>query len=747
MPKKTTLSILSAISVLFLTSHGLSIDSVDKRVDSLLSKMTLEEKIGQLSQYSGNNVTGTIVAHDDDFNLIKESKVGSFLNVTGYESTLALQKAAVEQSRLGIPLLFGLDVIHGYTTIFPVPLAQACTWDLDMIEKSQKIAADEASSAGVNWVFSPMVNISRDPRWGRTVEGFGEDTLLTRLMGVAFIKGFQGNDLAAKDTVLACIKHYVAYGRVEAGREYWTVHVSNRELWDVYMPAYKDAVDAGIASIMPSFTGVDAMPMTANEELIKNVLKKKWGFNGIVVSDWNAVDELINHGVAGNKSEACTLAVNAGVTMDMVSGVYNSKLAELVKSGKISESQIDELTKEVLRKKFELGLFDNPYLYNDLSREKSTVYSKENRDYSRKVAQKSIVLLKNETNILPLNKEIKKIAVIGPLAADKGNPLGPWSARSIHNSAVSVLEGIKNAVSSNTEVYFANGCSITGEDKTGFEDAINTAKKADIVIAVMGEEANMSGEAASRAYIDIPGVQQELLEELYDTGTPIILVLMNGRPLTINWPKEHIPAILETWFLGSEAGNAIADVIFGDYNPSGKLTMTFPYAVGQIPIYYNTKQSGRPQTDPTSNEKYVSRYIDIPNAPLYPFGYGLSYTNFEYSPIQMNKVSYAAGEEIEGSVEITNTGYYEGIETVQVYTHQIVSSVTVPVKVLRAFKQVTLKPGETQKIDLKFSSNDLKIYNKEMNLVLEPGKFEILIGGDSTTENKTLFEIVQGSPN
>ncbi len=747
MSKHRTFSILSIISALFLTSYALGVDNIDSKVNDLISKMTLEEKIGQLSQYSGNNVTGTIIAHDDDFNLIKESKVGSFLNVTGYESTLALQKAAVEQSRLGIPLLFGLDVIHGYTTIFPVPIAQACTWNLEIIEQSQRIAADEASSAGVNWVFSPMVNISRDPRWGRTVEGFGEDTLLTRLMGVAFIKGFQGNNLAEKDTVLACIKHYVAYGRVEAGREYWTVHVSNRELWDVYMPAYKDAVDAGVGSIMPAFTGVDAVPMTANKELITNVLKKKWGFNGIVVSDWNAIDELINHGVAGDKAEAGELAVNAGVTMDMVSGVYNSKLAELVKSGKISESQIDELTKEVLRKKFELGLFDNPYLYNDLLREKETVYSKENREFSRKVAQKSIVLLKNENNILPLNKNIKKIAVIGPLADDKENPLGPWNAKSIPNSAVSVLEGIKHAVSPNTEVYFANGCTITGEDKTGFEDAINTAKKADIVIAVMGEEANMSGEAASRAYIDIPGVQQELLEELYNTGTPIILVLMNGRPLTINWPKEHIPAILETWFLGSEAGNAIADVVFGDYNPSGKLTMTFPYAVGQIPIYYNTKQSGRPQTDPTSNEKYVSRYIDIPNAPLYPFGYGLSYADFEYSPIQIDKVSYTEGEDIEASVEITNTGDYEGVETIQLYTHQTVSSVTVPVKLLRAFKQVTIKPGETQKVNFKFSSNDLKIYNKEMNLVLEPGKFEIFIGGDSTTENKTLFEITQHTSN
>ncbi len=747
MSKHRTFSILSIISALFLTSYALGGDNIDSKVNDLILKMTLEEKIGQLSQYSGNNVTGTIIAHDDDFNLIKESKVGSFLNVTGYESTLALQKAAVEQSRLGIPLLFGLDVIHGYTTIFPVPIAQACTWDLDIIEQAQRIAADEASSAGVNWVFSPMVNISRDPRWGRTVEGFGEDTLLTRLMGVAFIKGFQGNNLAEKDTVLACIKHYVAYGRVEAGREYWTVHVSNRELWDVYMPAYKDAVDAGVGSIMPAFTGVDAVPMTANEELITNILKKKWGFNGIVVSDWNAIDELINHGVAADKAEAGELAVNAGVTMDMVSGIYNSKLAELVKSGNITESQIDELTKEVLRKKFELGLFDNPYLYNDLSREKETVYSKENREFSRKVAQKSIVLLKNENNILPLNKNIKKIAVIGPLAADKENPLGPWSAKSIPNSAVSVLEGIKHAVSPNTEVYFANGCTITGQDKTGFEDAINTAKKADIVIAVMGEEANMSGEAASRAYIDIPGVQQELLEELYNTGTPIILVLMNGRPLTINWPKEHIPAILETWFLGSEAGNAIADVVFGDYNPSGKLTMTFPYAVGQIPIYYNTKESGRPQTDPTSNEKYVSRYIDIPNAPLYPFGYGLSYADFEYSPVRMDKVSYSEGEDIEASVEITNTGDYEGVETIQVYTHQTVSSVTVPIKLLRAFKQVTIKPGETKKVNFKFSSNDLKIYNKEMNLVLEPGKFEIFIGADSTTENKTLFEITQHTSN
>ncbi|HJO94318.1 MAG TPA: glycoside hydrolase family 3 N-terminal domain-containing protein [Victivallales bacterium] len=724
-------------------NKGAVMNKYDSKIKALMKKMTLNEKVGQLAQYSGKNVTGTSVAHKADLELIREGKVGSFLNITGYANTMKLQETAVKESRLGIPLLFGLDVIHGYKTIFPVPLAQSCTWDINMLTKAQKIAADEASASGVNWVFSPMVNVSRDPRWGRVVEGFGEDTYLTTLMAVAFIKGFHGESLSEKNTVLSCIKHYVAYALVQAGREYWTVDVSNRTLWETYMPSYKAAVDAGVGSIMPSFTGVDSIPMTANKYLINDILKDKWGFNGIVVSDWNAIDELINHGVAGNKYQAGKLAIDAGVTMDMVSGIYNEEIPKLLKDKKISVEQLDKLVYEVLSKKFELGLFDNPYLYNDKTREKATVYSEINRQYSRKVAQKSIVLLKNTNNILPLKKNISNIAVIGPLAADKGNPLGPWSAKGMHNSAVSVLEGIKNAVSSNTNVYYAKGCNIKGDDKTMIEDAVNTAKRADIVIAVVGEEAVMSGEAASRAFIDLPGVQKELLQKLYDTGIPVIAVLMNGRPLTINWTKEYIPAILETWFLGSEAGNAIADVIFGDYNPSGKLTMTFPYAVGQIPIYYNTKRSGRPETLKTKHDKYVSKYIDIPNAPLYHFGYGLSYTTFEYSEISLSKNKIKSNESINATVEITNTGKFAGTETVQLYTHDEVASVTVPVKEMKGFKQIYLKPGETQKVTFTIMPDDLKIYNYKMEKVLEPGYFDVFIGGSSATKNRNNFEIIK----
>jgi beta-glucosidase len=745
MFKRLTLTLLSLLLpfILFAKNDGISMSKYDVQIKTLLKKMTLEEKIGQLSQYSGSNVTGTSVAHKADLELIKDGKVGSFLNITGYENTKKLQKTAVKESRLGIPLLFGLDVIHGYKTIFPVPLAQSCTWDIDMLIKAQKIAADEASASGINWVFSPMVNVSRDPRWGRVVEGFGEDTYLTTLMAVAYVKGFQGESLAEKNTVLSCIKHYVAYALVQAGREYWTVDVSNRTLWETYMPAYKAAVDAGVGSIMPSFTGVDSIPMTANKYLINDILKDKWGFNGIVVSDWNAVDELINHGVAGNQYQAGKLAIDAGVSMDMVSGIYNKELPRLVKDKKISIKQIDKLVYEILLKKFELGLFESPYLYNDKEREKESVYTQINREYSRKVAQKSIVLLKNNNNILPLKKDIKNIAVIGPLAADKGNPLGPWSAKGMHNSAVSVLEGIKNAVASNTNILYAKGCNIKGNDKTMFEDAVNTAKRSDIVIAVVGEEAVMSGEAASRAFIDLPGVQKELLQKLYNTGVPIIVVLMNGRPLTINWTKQYIPAILETWFLGSEAGNAIADVIFGDYNPSGKLTMTFPYAVGQIPIYYNSKRSGRPEIPPTVHDKYVSKYIDIPNAPLYHFGYGLSYTTFKYSEVFLSKNKIKPDELVKATVEVTNTGKIAGLETVQLYIHDEVASVTVPEKELRGFKQIFLKPGETQKVTFTIRPEDLKIYNYKMEKILEPGYFDVFIGDSSATMNRNNFEVVK----
>ncbi len=717
-------------------------DKIESKVKQLLSKMTLEEKIGQLVQYSGMELTGPQGEKIDAASLVRQGKVGSFLNITGVKNTKEIQKIAIEESRLKIPLLFGLDVIHGYKTIFPVPLATASSWDLEMLEKIEQIAADEATASGVTWAFSPMVNVARDPRWGRVVEGYGEDTFLTTKMGLAVVKGLQGKSLSDKKTILACIKHYVAYGLVQAGREYWTVSVSDRELWTIYMPAYKAAVDAGVGSIMPAFTSIDSVPMTANKKLVYDILRNKWNFKGIAVSDWNAVLELIPHGVAKDSYQCAELAMDASVDVDMVSGSYANEIPKLIKDKKITMQQIDDAVSRVLRKKFELGLFSNPYLYNDLEREEETVLSKSNLNEARKAAQKSIVLLKNRNNLLPLSKDIKRIAVIGPLADDKTNPLGPWIAKGVKKSAVSVLQGINKIVSRDTEVLYARGSNIDDNNKSMFKAAVNTASRSDIIIAVVGESADMSGEAASRADINLPGVQKDLLKALYNTGIPVIAVLMNGRPLTINWSKTYIPAILETWFLGSEAGNAIADVIFGDYNPSGKLPITFPYCVGQIPIYYNYKQSGRPETLENAKLKYESKYIDIPNTPLFPFGHGLSYTSFKYSEIKLSKNKIKSDESLTVTIELTNTGKVKGVETVQLYIHDRVATVTHPVKELKGFKQVSLEPGKTKKVSFNLNPSDLELYNQKMEKVIEPGMFDVYIGTNSVDVKKTSFEVV-----
>ena len=709
------------------------------KVNELLNRMTLQEKIGQLVQYSGTDaVTGPEGNPIDLNNEIREGKVGSLLNLVGAKETEKIQREAVEKSRLAIPLIFGFDVIHGYKTIFPVPLAMASSWNMDAVREAAEVAAAEASAVGLHWTFAPMVDIARDPRWGRVVEGAGEDPYLGSCIAKAQIEGFQGVDLSADNTVLACAKHYIGYAASMGGRDYNNTEIPYRMLWEIYLPPFEASIDAGVGTVMSSFNDVNGIPMTGNKKLINGVLKKDLGFKGFVVSDWNSIEEMIPHGYAEDDYQAGGLAMNAGLDMDMVSGIYSIELPQLLKDGKVTEKQIDDAVKRVLTEKCKLGLFDDPYKYCSEEREKNVILSKKNRDSARDIARKSIVLLENKNNILPLKKDSKTIAVIGPLADNKDEMIGSWFAKGEGKDSITVLQGIKNAVSGNSKILYTKGCDIEGTDKSGFEGAVEIADNADIVIAVVGEAALMSGEAHSRANIDIPGVQPELLKKLVKTGKPVVVVLMNGRPLLLNWEKENIPAILETWFLGTEAGNAIADVLFGDYNPSGKLTISFPYAVGQIPVFYNHRSVGRPNVG-----DFGSSYLDIPNEPLYPFGYGLSYTTFKYSDIKLSTEKIKKDQSLTASVDITNTGKYVGKETVQVYIQDLFASITQPVKRLIDYKQIELKPEETQTVSFNITPDKLEIYNEEMKKVVEPGKFKIYIGTNSQEVKEAGFTVVE----
>ncbi len=695
-------------------------ESIDKRVEDLLSRMTLEEKVGQMCQYSGFS--------DNYEELLKNGRIGSFLNIFGAEQVNKVQRIAVEQTRLGIPVIFGIDVIHGYSTTFPIPLAIASSWDPDIARMAASIAAEEAASDGIHWTFAPMVDIARDPRWGRIAEGSGEDTYLGSMMAKVKVEGFQGKSLGAPNTIVACPKHYVAYGGALGGRDYNTVDISERTLREVYLPPFKAAiVDAGAGTIMSAFNELSGIPTSANYFTLHDILREEWGFEGFVVSDWNSIGELINHGIAGTPEEAAYKAINAGVDMDMMGNIYQVSLDQLVKDGEVSEKAIDDAVRNILRIKFRLGLFENPYIDPELA--SRIIMSKKNVDMALKVAQKCIVLLKNDNNILPLDKNVKRIAVIGPLADSKDAPLGPWSCIGDSSNVVTVLEGVKSRAPDDCEVLYAKGCQITGASYDGFEEAIKIAKKAEKVILVVGESRDMSGEAASRAYLDLPGIQQDLVEEIYNAGVPVILVLMNGRPLAISWSAENIPSILETWFSGVQAGNAIADIIFGNYNPSAKLPVTFPYTVGQVPIYYNHKNTGRP---PSLFSKWNSKYIDAPFTPLYPFGYGLSYTQFEYSNLKVDKKKVKVGGEVTISVDIKNTGSYEGTEVVQLYVNDVVSSVTTPIKELKGFKSVKLKPGEEKTVKFTLNVKQLGIYDVNMQYIVEPGVFEVMVGKSSS---------------
>ncbi len=702
---------------------------MDEFIDSLMEKMTLEEKLGQLAQYAGGGSMGFNSEIDDEKkDFIRKGKVGSFLNVVGADFLGDLQKIAVEESRLGIPLLFGLDVVHGFKTIFPVPLASACSFEPEAVERTARIAAVEAAASGIHWTFAPMVDVALDPRWGRIVEGAGEDPYLGAVMAKAQIEGYQGDDLSFENTLLACPKHFVAYGAAQGGRDYNSAEVSPRTLKEIYLPPFHAAVRAGAGSIMCGFNDINGEPMSANKELLTDLLREKWVFDGFVLSDWNSIGELINHGVAKDRSDAGKKALAAGVDMDMTSGIFGNDILEAVRKDEISEDLVNKAVRRILETKYKLGLFDDPFKYCKVEIEKEEILKEEYVKFSKEMACKSIVLLKNENRILPLKKDFEKIAVIGPLADDKLSPLGSWKATGEEKDVVTVLDGIKDAVSKGTQVIYSKGCEVNGDDERGFNEAISMVKEADVVILVLGESADMSGEARSRSEIGLPGVQEKLAKSIVETGADVVVVLMNGRPLTIPWIAENVPAIIEPWFLGIQSGNAVADVLFGDYNPGGKLAVTVPRSVGQIPCFYHHRNTGRPSSE---ENLYSSRYIDVPITPLYPFGHGLSYTEFKYSKLKIRNKKVKADDSLELSFSLKNTGKVFGSEVIQLYVRDVVASVSPPVKKLVGFKRVYLKNGEQAKINIKMPVNLLAFYNKEMNKIVEPGEIKIMIGNSS----------------
>ncbi len=731
--------------------------TIEQRIDLLMKEMTLDEKVGQMNQYNGFwEVTGPAPKGGDaetKYEHLRKGWVGSMLSVRGVKNVKAVQKIAVEETRLGIPLIIGFDVIHGYKTLSPIPLAEAASWDLEAIKKSAQVAAFEASASGINWTFGPMVDVARDARWGRVMEGSGEDPFLGSKIAFARVKGFQGEsraDLAKVNTIAACAKHFAAYGFAEAGREYNTVDISNSTLYNVVLPPFKAVNDAGVRTFMNSFNLLNGVPATGNSFLQRDILKGKWNFDGFVVSDWASIRELVNHGFAKNVADATEKAVIAGSDMDMEAHYYVAELVNSVKSGKVNESLVDDAVRRILRVKFELGLFDDPYQYCNEAREKSEIGSKANNDAVLDIAKKSIVLLKNEKNILPLKKVGQKIALIGALANDKNSPLGSWRIASDDNTAVSVLEGMQQykgnqlTYEKGTEVTigktaFVDELVFNTTDKSGFEAAKIVAKNADVVVMVLGEHGFQSGEGRSRTDLNLPGNQQELLEEIYKVNPNIVLVLNNGRPLSIPWATQNIPAIVEAWQLGTQTGNAVAQVLYGDYNPSGKLPMSFPRNVGQCPIYYNNFSTGRP----VDSEKNVfwSHYTDVEKTPLFPFGFGLSYTTFEYNNLKINKASFEKDEPIKISVEITNSGNYDGKEVVQLYLNDVAASLVRPVKELKGFELVALKKGETKTVIFTLTNAEIGFFDNDGNYLVESGIFKIMVGGSSDKGLESSFEL------
>ena len=760
--KKYTLWIFALLLLAGHNSYAQTKSSDQKMktfIDQLIKKMTLDEKIGQLNLLTSDmDVTGPTM-RDTYKQDILSGRCGNIFNAYSPQYTRQLQDMAM-QTRLKIPLLFGYDVIHGHKTIFPIPLGESCSWDLGAMELSAKIAAEEAAADGLHWTYSPMVDIVRDPRWGRVAESGGEDPWLGSKIAAAKVRGYQGNDLSLDNTVLACVKHFALYGAAQAGRDYNTVDMSRRAMWETYLPPYKAAVDAGVASVMTSFNEIDGVPATGNKWLLTDLLRKDWGFKGFIVTDYTSINEMLNHGVGADEAEVGALALNAGVDMDMQGSVFYNQLKKLLDEKKVNMATIDAAVRRVLEAKYKLGLFDDPYKYSNEDRAKEKIFNEEQQKAALDISKKAIVLLKNANNTLPLKKS-GTIALVGPLADNQRDLVGNWSAAGDWKQAISVRTAMEQAASAGYQVKYAKGANLIEDTallkklnafggniiadsamntQQLIEQAVQTAASADVVVAVLGESQGMSGEAASRSEIGIPANQQELLKALVKTGKPIVLVLMNGRPLTLEWEDNNVAAILETWFLGTKAGPAITEVLFGDYNPSGKLTMTFPRNVGQVPIYYEAKNTGRPLNP---NNKYTTKYLDIPNTPLYPFGYGLSYTEFTYSDITLNKKQLKPNEKLEASVTVTNSGNYDGEEVVQLYIRDLVASITRPVKELRGFEKIMLKKGESKTVKFTLGIDDLKFYNNDLKKIYEPGAFQVFIGTNSQDVKEADFELVR----
>jgi len=735
---------LAAIALLLLILPVIAVPSdgdIERRVDALLRRMTQEEKLGQLQILDGEANGNYRPEHVE---MIRKGLLGSTLNVRGAKRTNELQRIAVEQSRLKIPVLFGFDVIHGYRTIFPISLGEAASWDPATVERAASVAAAEAAASGVRWTFAPMVDIARDPRWGRISEGAGEDPYLGAAMARARVRGFQGRDYSAPDKVIACAKHWVAYGAAEGGRDYNTTDVSERTLREIYFPPFKAALEAGVGTFMSAFNDLNGVPTSANPFTLTTVLRNEWKFDGFVVSDYESVRELINHGLAANEEEAARAALSAGVDMEMISRLYGKYAPQLIREGKLTQANIDEAVRRVLRIKFRLGLFDRPY--TDEARERTIILSRANVEAAREVAARSMVLLKNEREVLPISRDIRSIAVIGPLADNQPDILGSWLGDGRKEDAVTLLAGIRAKLSPTTKINYAIGCGVTGRSIDGSADgltlaeAARAAQESDVAIVAVGESAEMSGEASSRASLDLPGRQLDLVKAVVATGKPTVVVLMNGRPLTINWVAEHSSAILETWFAGIQAGNAIADVLFGDVNPGGKLPVTFPRDVGQVPLYYNHKSTGRP---PDPNNKYTSKYLDSAVTPLFPFGFGLSYTRFRLSNLRLGAASIKPDGRVAVTVDIENTGKLEGDEVVQLYIRRNAASVTRPVRELKGFERIMLKPAQTKRVEFTLTPEHLGFYNRDMRFVVEPGGIKVFVGTNSVDGLEANFRVVQ----
>ncbi|MCX8211771.1 MAG: beta-glucosidase BglX [Lewinella sp.] len=708
----------------------------EAKIDQLLGQMTLEEKVGQMTLFTSDwDVTGPTIRKGYEAD-IETGRLGAIFNAHTADYNRRLQKIAVEETRLGIPLLFGYDVVHGYRTIFPIPLAEAGSFNPAAAEESARIAAREAAAAGLHWTFAPMVDISRDPRWGRVMEGSGEDVHLGNVMAAARVRGFQGDDLADPFTVLACAKHFAAYGAAQAGRDYHTVDVSERVLQDIYLPPFKAALDAGVATFMTSFNELDGVPASGNKHLLTEILRDDWGFMGFVVTDYTSINEMVDHGVAKDEAEAGLLSVTAGVDMDMQGAVFYNSLRKQVESGEVAMKLIDEAVRRVLRMKFALGLFDDPYRYSDVERQKANILTASHREAARRIARESMILLKNDKETLPLKKDLKRIAVIGSLANSGADMIGAWHADGRAEDAITLLTGLQEAVSKSTKIDFVNVDAVKGSDRQGFDDALRAARAADITIIALGESWEMSGEAASVTDIGLPGVQDQLVEELHQMGKPFVAVLFNGRPLAVPELDKKAAAILEAWYPGTEAGHAVADLLFGDHAPSAKVPLTFPRSVGQIPIFYAAKNGGRPNN---ANDKYTSKYLNEENTPLYPFGYGLSYTTFSYGKPTISEAQINANGEATVSTTVTNTGKRSGTEVVQLYIRDLVGSVTRPVRELKAFQRLELAAGESKTVSFELTAEELSFYRRDMTFGPEVGEYQVFVGGDSRAEQSVIL--------